>query len=162
MKTCLSSYMLLMLLAFAAGAADSTNSFFGVWQVDWGKAPVIERVPERYAVYFKTVDAYREYVARRAKGLVLDIRTNQTAVLRYADGKSESYRWGISPQAPKYDIWLQTWPHRLSFVSVGHGFKVSGTNTASLLFQLDWDEDVATRVPLVLERRQPNSDKPTR
>ncbi|MCE9519757.1 MAG: hypothetical protein K8R87_09430 [Verrucomicrobia bacterium] len=142
----------MMLSLPTAIAGTATNSFVGTWKVNWEKTPVVEKLPE-HAYGFKTVEEFREHVARRANDLILDIQTNQTAVLRYADGKIERYQWEISPQAPKYDVWLQTWPHRFSYASVGHGFKVSGTNTAIFTFQLEWNEDVATRVPLVMERQ---------
>lgn len=160
MKTILSACALLLLCVMSCVAKDPTNSVVGVWKVNWEKAPVIETIPERYKFRFKTLEDYRKYVTQRAMGLVLNIQANQTAVLRYGDGKSENYRWEIYQKAPKHDIWLQTNPHFLSSASIGHGFKVSGANTATLLFQLEWDEDAATRVQLVMERQQPDPTKP--
>src|SRR5215475_11295823 len=106
--------VLLHCFALAVSARDATNSFVGVWKVNWDKPPIITSIPEYFASLrrFKTVDEYRNYVTLRAKGLIVDIKADETAVLRYADGKSETYRWEFSLEAPKYDIWLNTRPHR--------------------------------------------------
>lgn len=163
MKTSILYFLLLPCLSFAALAGDATNNIVGVWKVNWDKTPAITSIPEYYrsTSRFKSVEEYRDFVTNRTKGLVFEIKTNNTATLRYASGKSETYSWEASPQAPKYDIWLQTYPHRLSFVSVGHGLKVSDTdpNTAMLTFQIEWDENVATRIPLVMERQTSDSAK---
>jgi hypothetical protein len=159
MKTFLSTSIFLIVFVLTAVAENTTTNFVGVWKVNWEKTPAVKALPQPNVYFFKTVDEYRQYVTRRAKGIVLDIQTKNTAVLRYANGKSEKYSWERSKLPEKYDIWLQTWPHFLSGASIGHGFKVSDTNTAIFTFQLEWNENVATRVPLVMERQLPNPGK---
>jgi len=126
----------------------AASAVYGTWTVDWDQPPTIRVVPEKYARRFRTVEEYRLFVADRAKGLKLEIRPDHRAMLQYADGDKHGYYWR-AVRNKRYDLWIQA-PNVEA--SIGHGFKTLGANAALLTFQLEWDENVATRVPLKMTR----------
>ena len=136
-----------------------TSAVVGLWKINWEKSPPIAAVPQRMAHRFRTVEDFRQFVADRSKGLTLEIRADRTATLTYATGNNPTFPWEPAQQHG-YDIWMRS-KSPLSG-GIGHGFTLSKSdpNTGILNFQVEWAEDVATRVPLLLERQPPVAAQP--
>ena len=150
MKT--NAFVLLLLIVFAAKsvAEDGRATMFGVWKVNWDRtSPTILAVPKTYAERFKTVEEFRAFVAKQAMDMTFEIQPDNIAFSRRATGnKPVKYRWESSK---RYDCWLEVGGFLAA--SVGHGFKVTDANNAVLTFQIEWSENIATRVPLFMERQ---------
>jgi len=140
----------------AKAIQTARDSMIGFWKVNWEKtAPTIQAVPQTFTHRVKTAEEFREFVADRANGLVLEIQPTNSAVMYKPSGESQKLVWRSDT---KYDIWLEQ--KIFMSASIGHGFKISGANTAILTFQIEWNENVATRVQLFMERQQPNPANP--
>lgn len=145
--------MLVTLVAFFVIRESAARSVIGVWKVNWEKTePTIQLVPETFTNRVRTVEDFKKLVAKGAQGLVLDIQPSNTAVLHHPSGGRQKLTWS---KDSKYDIWVEQ--RFFMTAGIGHGFTVSGPDTAKLNFQVEWNENVATRVPLIMERQQTDS-----
>ncbi len=127
-------------------------SDFGVsWRVDIeASVSKIDRVPDQFRHRFTSVEDYKNYVRNRASGLTLTIYENGTASLGQSGSRSTALVWRKDDD---FDYWLNTKGSWLFPVaSVGHGFERVSSNTARLKFQLEWNENAATREFLLLRR----------
>lgn len=150
--------ILLDLTVFATvSIAQETTKMFGVWKVNWGQtSPAIQSVPESFKHRFNTADEFRTFVANQAKEMTLEISPDNIGILRRGpDYRPATYRW---KSAQRYDCWLEIGGFLAA--SVGHGFKVTDARNAILTFQIEWSENVATRIPLRMERQAATSQTP--
>ncbi|MBN8419233.1 MAG: hypothetical protein J0L73_09975 [Verrucomicrobia bacterium] len=153
MKASILTLVLVTLMAFFVVRESAARNVVGVWKVNWEKTePTIRAVPETFTNRIQTVEDFKKLVAKGAKGLVLDIQPSNTAVMHHPSGSSLKLTWS---EDTKYDIWVEQ--RFFMTAGIGHGFTVSGANTAKLNFQIEWNENVATRVPLIMERQQTDS-----
>jgi hypothetical protein len=141
----------LLTLGTVSFAASKHEPFVGVWKVNWeNSAPAIQEVPSMFSSRVKSVEEFRNLVAQRANGLVVEIYPDHTAVFHYPTERAKLV-WDL--EGERHDVWLQ---QKFSFmVAIGHGLKVTGPDTATLKYQVEWNEDAATRVFLLLERQGP-------
>ncbi len=130
---------------------------FGVWKVNWEQtAPAIVATPESFKHRFNTPDEFRNFLAKQAREMTLEILPNNTGILRRGPHyRPATYRW---KSAQKYDCWLES--AGFLAASVGHGFKVTDARNATLTFQIEWSENVATRIPLRMERQSATPENP--
>jgi hypothetical protein len=49
--------------------------------------------------------------------------------------------------------WVMTAQSSLPMASVGHGIKLNSDGTATCLFQVEWTENVAIRIPVLMRKR---------
>ncbi len=101
-------------------------------------------------------DEFRAFVSKQAKEMTLEILPDNTGILRRGpDYRPATYRW---KSAQNYDCWLEIGGFLAT--SVGHGFKVTDARSATLTFQIEWSENVATRIPLRMERQAATPQTP--
>lgn len=127
------------------------SDFGRPWQVDIeASVSKIEVVPDIFKNRYPSVDAYRDYVRERGRGLTLTIYENGTAALGRGEGAGINLVWR---EDDHFDYWLTTKSSWLfSGPVVGHGFDRVSSDTASLKFQLEYSESLATREFLHLRR----------
>lgn len=146
--------VVLTLLALVAWSLSSSRPslYVGSWKVDWAKsAPAIREVPQTFRSRVKTVEEFRNLVGQRASTLVVDVHPDHTATFHHP---KEKLKLTWSRSSWRHDIWLQQKFFYMS-ASIGHGLKVTGARSATLTYQVEWSENVATRVPLQLVRQGP-------
>jgi hypothetical protein len=135
--------------AYALRKLGWDSDFGRPWRVDIeASVSKIDRVPDRFRNRFASVDEYKNHVRNLARGLTLTIYENGTASLGRGGSRSTAMKWRKDDD---FDYWLNTQGSWLFPVAgVGHGFERVSSHTARLKFQLEWDENVATRQYLVL------------
>jgi len=116
------------------------SDFGRPWRVDTEASVAgIRSVPDHFSHRFRSLDEYKDFVRGTICGLTLRIHENGTQLVWRKDDD--------------FDYWLNTkgnWFFPIA--TIGHGFDRVSSRTARLKFQLEWDEDMATREFLVLRR----------
>jgi hypothetical protein len=139
----------LLWIAFSLRKLGWESDFSRPWQVDIeASVKRVDTVPERYKSRFKSLDEYRRFVRGRANGLRLVLYKNGSAAMTGGWLGGTKARWKPDED---FDYWIYT--GNIFVTGVGHGFERTSARTARLKFQLEWDENVATREFLILRRK---------
>jgi hypothetical protein len=136
-------------IAFSLRKVGWESDFNRPWQVDIdASVKRIDAVPDRYQSRFKALDDYKNFVRGRANGLRLVLYKNGTAAMTGGWSGGTKARW---KEDKDFDYWIHT--GNVFVTGVGHGFDRTSARSARLKFQLEWDENVATREFLILRRK---------
>ena len=110
----------------------------------------IQEIPDKFKGRFSTLEQYKQFVREAANDLTITLHTDNTAKITGGwYGSTNKARWRTDDD---FDYWIQTGGGYLGGALVGHGFNRTSLNTAELKYQLEWNENVATREWLVLRR----------
>lgn len=135
-------------IAFSLRKVGWESDFGRPWHIDIEETiSGIDEIPKTYRSRFRSLGEYQNFVRQMSNGLSVTLYDDKTASMNGGWAGSVKPVW---QEDDDFDYWIYT----RSFLSagVGHGFTRRSAQTARLTYQLEWNENTATRECLVLRR----------